>query len=94
MFSPHSSVRLLLELPLHGGAAVSHHVSATYVYRYISALDNVVLACELLFVAATLLKVRHELMQVLRLKGQYVHNLWNTVQVGDCQVEWWFGKSL
>ncbi len=39
-------VTLLLELPPAGGAAASAQVSSLHLYKYITAWDNFILACE------------------------------------------------
>ena len=41
-----TGVNLLLEIPPSGGVTVSSHVTSVYLYRYITAWDNFILACE------------------------------------------------
>lgn len=41
-----ATVSLILELPPLGVTFTSNHISIVYLYKYITAMDNLVLACE------------------------------------------------
>ncbi|XP_033762676.1 polycystic kidney disease protein 1-like 1 [Pecten maximus] len=75
-----SSVTLFMELPPTGGAFPDHRVVSTYLYRYMSAGDNFVMACELFFVILTLYKLKKEVCDMIKLKRNYLHSAWNIVQ--------------
>ncbi|XP_071112058.1 polycystin-1-like protein 1 isoform X2 [Haliotis cracherodii] len=75
-----SSVTLLLEFPPTGGADPYPIVMATRVFCYISVWDNCVLACELVFVVLTLMKIRCELCEIVRNQAKYFNNLWNYLE--------------
>ncbi|XP_067649227.1 polycystin-1-like protein 1 isoform X2 [Haliotis asinina] len=75
-----SSITLLLEFPPTGGADPYPIIMATRVFCYISAWDNCVLACELVFVVLTLLKIQCELCEIVRNQAKYFNNLWNYLE--------------
>ncbi|XP_060086124.1 polycystin-1-like protein 1 [Ylistrum balloti] len=75
-----SSVTLFMELPPTGGTFMGYRVMSTYLYRYMSAADNFVLACELCFVILTLYKLKNEVCNVIKLKKNYLYSVWNIVQ--------------
>ncbi|ELU08773.1 hypothetical protein CAPTEDRAFT_228900 [Capitella teleta] len=79
-----NTVRILFEIPAFGGMTPSLKISSAYLYKYVSVMDNLLLACELLLIVCTMLKVRHEVMEMLRLKAEYFHNVWNALETSQC----------
>ncbi|XP_052094392.1 polycystic kidney disease protein 1-like 1 isoform X3 [Mytilus californianus] len=73
-----TSVVILLEIPSSGGAYPDHRIRSTHLYRYVTKLDNLVLAFELMFIILTVYKIGVQLCDVVRLEI-YFRNFWVVV---------------
>ncbi|KAK2159449.1 hypothetical protein LSH36_153g04090 [Paralvinella palmiformis] len=81
LFHPQSnlftSIKLLIETPASGGISTTSYISSAHLYKYITPLDNFVLACELLFIAVTFFKLYHITVQFLHNREEYLRNPWH-----------------
>jgi len=50
----YSSIKLLIETPASGGISTTSYISSAHLYKYITPLDNFVLACEVSSLSLTL----------------------------------------
>lgn len=79
-----SAVQLLLELPASGGVFPLATITSTCLFRYITAWDNCVLACELLFVLLAMVRTQSELSTVVQQGRAYFTWPWNYAQAVLC----------
>ncbi|KAK3791119.1 hypothetical protein RRG08_010520 [Elysia crispata] len=80
-----SSVTLLMEVasPL-GTIFTTEYVMSTRLFRYVSFFDNIILACELLFVVITLWMMVHEMQGAIKMGKAYFYHFWNYLQLTMC----------
>ncbi|KAK7500822.1 hypothetical protein BaRGS_00008066 [Batillaria attramentaria] len=79
-----SAVQLLLELPSSGGAFPLPRITSTCLFRYVTAWDNCILACELLFILLALVQTQSELIAIVQQGRAYFTWPWNYMQVMMC----------
>ncbi|RUS75939.1 hypothetical protein EGW08_016304 [Elysia chlorotica] len=80
-----SSVSLMMEIvsPL-GKIFTTEYVMSTRLFRYTSFFDNIILACELLFIMITLWVIFHEMHVAIKMGKGYFCHFWNYLQLIMC----------
>ncbi|GAB1601011.1 polycystic kidney disease protein 1-like 1 [Argonauta hians] len=79
-----SSVSLKLQIFETGVTVPDFQIACTHLFRYISPLDNFILACELLFVILMLFSVKNLFFNVIRYHGKFLGQAWKVIDTLIC----------
>ncbi|XP_053373889.1 polycystic kidney disease 1 like 1-like isoform X2 [Mercenaria mercenaria] len=72
-----TAVKLLTEMSSTGVTRTTLKVTSTQLFRYVTILDDVLLACELLFIVLMMVSVKNQAFKIIAERRGYFNSLWN-----------------
>ncbi|KAJ8024678.1 Polycystic kidney disease protein 1-like 1 [Holothuria leucospilota] len=81
-----SSVALLAEMPGSGAVYPFPKIESTLLYRYQTAYDYFIMACEFVFLLLTAVSAKQEVQRAVKLKSKYLHDVWAWLEICTCML--------